>query len=292
MQARKLQNPFLSTSVNKFFPGRIIPGIFIYIFTTEVVKIWQSENYEGNNKSVISDYKKILKKAKKGDSNSYMLIQVFFSAVIILVSFMLKNESRELFSYAKENYQQFFETENYKESTFSYEFFIESTEKEIRERFNQLAAVFNSKGKADIIPANASTEKYYMEKKGTAPAAGYISSPYGVRKNPFNPKEKEFHTGLDIAAPKGTFIKAAFSGTVKAAGYSAVAGNYIRIESDNKIETLYAHNQFLLVKVNDTVVAGQVIATMGETGMATGPHVHFEFLSDGVRYNPIYAIEL
>ena len=73
---------------------------------------------------------------------------------------------------------------------------------------------------------------------------------------------------------------------------SDFTGNYIRISSENNITTLYAHNQFLFVKEGDSVLAGQIIATMGDTGYATGPHLHFEFIVDGIRYNPVYAIEL
>ncbi|MBQ3009042.1 MAG: M23 family metallopeptidase [Oscillospiraceae bacterium] len=178
------------------------------------------------------------------------------------------------------------------ESTFSFNSFIYNLEAELQQRFHQLVTVFNSKGSANIYPDNVSMKKYVPKEKGIPPAQGYISSPYGIRTNPFNSKEKEFHTGLDIAAPKGTFIKASFAGIITATGKSDIAGNYIKISSENGISTMYAHNQFLLVKEGDNVLAGQVIATMGETGMATGPHVHFEFLVDGTRYNPVYAIEI
>ena len=172
---------------------------------------------------------------------------------------------------------------------------MEKIYNELQIRFGQLVSVFNNfngKGKADIYPTNVSTEKYYIEEKGIIPVKGHISSPYGIRSDPFNKSKKEFHTGMDIAAAKGTYICAAFDGVVLKSSYSDTAGNYIRIKSENDVETLYAHNQFNLVKEGDKVLAGQVIATIGETGKATGPHLHFEFTADGVRYNPACVLTI
>lgn len=253
--------------------------------------MWEKESAEVSDFG--KEYNDIVKKAKKqSDSMIYLYIQICFSAIIILSSFMLKNGNADVFSYVKDNYNRFFEADTYMESTFSFNTFMKKMEDELEIRFNQLVTVFSSKGSADMYPSNVSTDKYYIEEKGIVPAQGYISSPYGIRVNPFNSKEKEFHTGVDIAAAKGTFVRAAFSGIVTESSKSKIAGNYIRIESENGISTMYAHNQFLLVRKGEKVIAGQVIATMGDTGMATGPHLHFEFLADGIRYNPIYAIDI
>lgn len=241
-------------------------------------------------------YKKVVSKArKKADNILYLYVQIMFMSVLMLTSFMLKKSNNDTFLFAKDNYIQVFETDSYMESTFSYNTFVKKMKDELQIRFGQLVTAFNNisgKGSANIYPSNVSCDKYYLENKGVTPADGYISSPYGIRTNPFNSKEKEFHTGLDIAAPKGTFIKASFSGVVTKSEWSNIAGNYIKIQSDDGISTMYAHNQFLLVQEGEHVLAGQVIATMGATGNATGPHVHFEFLVDGIRYNPIYALSI
>ena len=253
--------------------------------------MWQKEF--SDDMHLIDEYKKEIKKhRKKKDSIAYLNVQLFFSLVIIVMSVMFKTGSEQVFSYVKENYDYFFETDTYRESTFSYNSFAEKIENELNVRFTQLVSVFNSRGSADIIPATVSTKRFYTDKTAVTPAQGYISSPYGIRSNPFNSKEKEFHTGIDIAAPKGTFIRAAYDGTVTASEHSSVAGNYIRIRSEDKISTLYAHNQFLLVKEGDRVMAGQIIATMGDTGRATGPHLHFEFICNGIRYNPVYVLDI
>lgn len=243
------------------------------------------------------EYDRIIYKAKRQGNTSgvYLYIQMAFMCILILTSFFLKNGNPSTFAYAKASYQQFFETETVKESTFSYHTFMEKMQNEIEIRFDQLVqtfSTFTAKGSTGEYPDNVSTARYQLPISAVTPLQGYISSAYGVRKDPFNSKKKEFHTGLDIAAEKGTFVKAAFDGTVIKAESSAVAGNFITIQSADGISTLYAHNQFLLVKPGDTVLAGQVISTVGATGAATGPHLHFEILIDGVRVNPIYAIDL
>ena len=95
------------------------------------------------------------------------------------------------------------------------------------------------------------------------------------------------HTGVDIGGmEKGTPVYAAGKGTVKEAGFNPQDGNFVRIDHGNGQETFYAHCEKLLVKTGDTVTLGQTIATVGSTGQSTGPHLHFEFLVNGVSQNP------
>ncbi len=259
--------------------------------------MWQKEDISEPVVNTLQDeYIKIIKNSRKEkDTNFYLYFQIMFMSVMLIVSFVLKSGEPDIFEFAKDSYAEIFETDNFTESTFSYNAFWEEMQKELQYRYGQLVTVFNNlsgQGSADIYPDNVSTDKISVSVKGVSPAKGYISSPYGIRKNPFNSKEKEFHTGIDIANEKGTFIRSTFDGTVISAGNNDTAGNYIRIQSDDNIATLYAHNQFLFVKTGDRVVAGQVIATMGDTGMATGPHLHFEFIYNGTRYNPVYALDI
>ncbi|KUO51255.1 MAG: hypothetical protein APF76_17385 [Desulfitibacter sp. BRH_c19] len=112
------------------------------------------------------------------------------------------------------------------------------------------------------------------------PCTGQITSPYG-------PRSSGFHHGLDIAASRGTKIKATRSGQVEFAGWLNVYGRTVIVNHGNGNQTLYAHSNQLLVKEGQQVVAGQAIATIGTTGNATGPHVHFEIIMDGNRVDPI-----
>ena len=116
------------------------------------------------------------------------------------------------------------------------------------------------------------------------PARGRITSPYGMR---VISGRKDFHAGIDIGGPTGTNIVAAESGRVSYAGYMRGYGNVIILSHDGGYSTVYGHNSVNLVKKGQYVNKGSVIAKMGSTGNATGPHLHFEIRSSGKPVNPI-----
>lgn len=117
------------------------------------------------------------------------------------------------------------------------------------------------------------------------PVSGVISSRFGIRS-------RDNHKGLDIAAPKGTAIKASASGTVIFSGYGSNTngysgyGNTVAIKSNGSVTILYAHCSALYVKTGQTVSQGQVIAAVGSTGISTGNHLHFEIRYNGKAVNP------
>ncbi|GAB4117081.1 MAG: hypothetical protein Kow00103_13490 [Candidatus Caldatribacteriota bacterium] len=116
------------------------------------------------------------------------------------------------------------------------------------------------------------------------PVQGRITSNYGIRT--FNGR-REFHSGIDIGAPSGTNILAAESGTVGFSGYMRGYGNVIILSHENGYSTVYAHNSVNLVKKGQYVKKGNIIAKVGKTGNATGPHLHFEIRSSGKPLNPL-----
>ncbi len=118
------------------------------------------------------------------------------------------------------------------------------------------------------------------------PVTGRITSPFGYRIHPIL-KTKNYHTGLDIAAPSGTIVVAANTGTVIKAGWNNSYGNLLMIDHGGGIVTLYAHNSSLSVKVGDVVSKGQQVSKVGSTGMSTGPHLHFEVRVEGKYKNPM-----
>jgi len=109
---------------------------------------------------------------------------------------------------------------------------------------------------------------------------------YGMRMHPIF-HEWRMHTGIDIGAPTGANILAANSGTVIMAEYSSGYGNKIVVDHGGGIVTLYAHCSKIIAKVGQKVDKGQVIALIGSTGWATGPHLHFEVMEDGERHDPL-----
>ena len=116
-------------------------------------------------------------------------------------------------------------------------------------------------------------------------SSGWISSGYGERNDPFTGKRAQ-HEGLDFAGVKGSEILGVARGVVIWAGQKQGYGKTLEIDHGNGYVTRYAHNEELLVKAGDRVIAGQTVARMGETGRASSPHVHFEVLHNGNAINP------
>jgi len=98
------------------------------------------------------------------------------------------------------------------------------------------------------------------------------------------------HTGLDIANKTGTDLYAADAGTILVSGWGKGYGNYIDIDHGGGKKTRYGHLSQSYVTVGQTVSKGQVIGAMGSTGWSTGPHLHFEVMINGVKYNPLNYI--
>ena len=118
-----------------------------------------------------------------------------------------------------------------------------------------------------------------------------VSSNFGYRENPVT-KAYGFHSGIDLAAPEGTPIYAAYAGSVSEVGYSAVRGNYIVLEHGNGVRTVYCHCSTLLAEKGANLKSGEVIAAVGATGQTTGPHLHFEIWLGTTRCNPAWVLEV
>ena len=119
---------------------------------------------------------------------------------------------------------------------------------------------------------------------------GYISSYYGLRVHPIT-KKYEFHKGIDFATIKAkSDIYAVAAGIVIRSDYSRSYGNVIEIDHGSGYVSKYAHNAKLYVPLGATVYRGQPIAQLGNTGLATGPHVHFEILKNGKNVDPFKYI--
>ncbi len=109
----------------------------------------------------------------------------------------------------------------------------------------------------------------------------------GVLYGRFGKKGREPHDGIDLAAPSGSPVKTAQEGTVLYAGEQQGYGLIVIVQHSNGLITLYAHNRDLRVKTGQTVRRSQVIATVGESGRTSGPHLHFEVRVDGKPVDPL-----
>ena len=114
---------------------------------------------------------------------------------------------------------------------------------------------------------------------------GKLSSAFGYRVHPIS-GEEGVHTGMDIAAPEGVPISAAFYGTVLETGESKGYGKYVLMEHAGGLRTFYAHCSEIAVGEGMVLRPGNVIAYVGSTGNSTGPHLHFEVRLRGLRCDP------
>lgn len=148
---------------------------------------------------------------------------------------------------------------------------------------------YSIENEADV-PDNASLSTYTITENMINPVInGRITSEFGSRIHPIS-NQLTFHAGIDIAADKGTPIYSAFDGKVLVSDYDEWNGNFLKIQHEDDLMTVYCHCDSLNVKKGDVIRAGEVIGYVGSTGSSTGPHLHFELRIDNVSYNPQIAL--
>lgn len=140
------------------------------------------------------------------------------------------------------------------------------------------------------MPENASLEQRNLGFPHCTPVAGHLTSTFGWREHPVEGGNK-FHYGVDLGAENGTDILAFADGEFYASGESSTLGNYVMLRHQDGYVTLYAHCSRVTI-TGGSVKMGEKIAEVGDTGLTTGPHLHFE-LHDGELYlNPIYYVDI
>jgi murein DD-endopeptidase MepM/ murein hydrolase activator NlpD len=127
-----------------------------------------------------------------------------------------------------------------------------------------------------------------LERPQVMPVTQFVRPLPGPIVSPFGPRRAVWHGGVDLRADRGDPIQAAAAGMVISSGWERAYGRVIKIWHQYDLMTVYAHNFENLAKVGDWVEQGQVIATVGSTGRATAPHLHFEIRLAGRKYNPIF----
>jgi murein DD-endopeptidase MepM/ murein hydrolase activator NlpD len=119
------------------------------------------------------------------------------------------------------------------------------------------------------------------------PAIGHLTSGYGPRMSPYAARIK-MHEGLDIGAPVGTSIVSPADGVITFSGPKPGFGNFVQVDHGYGVETIFGHAASLSVKKGQKVSRGDRIATVGNTGYSTGPHVHYEVRVNGTPVDPLY----
>ena len=139
------------------------------------------------------------------------------------------------------------------------------------------------RGAGDASPAEAVSDVGWQW-----PLAEYqaVTSTFGTRVHPITGQESS-HDGVDLSAPEGVAVLAVRSGTVAETGWDESDGNYVLLDHGDGLTTLYGCLSVVSVEAGDTVVQGDVLGTVGQTGAATGPHLHLEAAQDGVLYDPL-----
>lgn len=138
------------------------------------------------------------------------------------------------------------------------------------------------------VPANVSYECPALPFEYVSPVSGIKSSGFGYRMHPIENKVK-YHYGTDFAANTGTDVTAFADGVIVAVGDSDSYGKYVMISHSDGYSTLYAHCSELCMGCGN-VSRGDVIARVGSTGAATGPHLHFELMHDETYLNPEFYL--
>ncbi len=140
------------------------------------------------------------------------------------------------------------------------------------------------------LPDNASLEQRSLGFDYASPVVAPLSSSFGWREHPVTGGQK-FHYGVDLAADYGSDVHAFAAGTVYATGESSTLGTYVMLQHEGGYITLYGHLSRASV-TGGSVALGDKIGEVGDSGMVTGAHLHFELHSGELYLNPIYYVEL
>lgn len=234
-------------------------------------------------------------KVRKADTGRVIIVQTLVCAFIIFLIVLAGRLSPDTFEFIKKEYNEIMAVDMTPAEI------ADSAAKAVQGAVStKVSAKEPEEAEQESIAAaeTSETEKTADKKDGaiavmasldnkeiTVPVHGRITSEYGYRTNPIS-GEYALHSGIDIAAKEGTDILAAYSGVVKSTGTGKSSGKYVVLLHSDGSETFYYHCSKILVKEDDIVRAGDVIALVGTTGWSTGPHLHFGVRENGKTVNP------
>lgn len=141
------------------------------------------------------------------------------------------------------------------------------------------------------LPENVHMAQTLLGFSYADPLEATLTDKFGYRQHPIDGNQ-QFHYGLDLEAPAGTVIRSFADGKVSVVGESSQLGKYVTVVHAGDYTTLYAHCSRITASAGQQVKIGDPIAEVGETGQATGPHLHLELYRDTTYYNPIYYVSV
>lgn len=244
--------------------------------------------------------KKLKEELPKTPAGGVIAVQCSIAAIVLGAVFLLRLLAPPVFSGFATQYLDYLETGTPMTSTEQIYRFASAGLKSAQEAVAAFAASLENKpvaagGQYEITHSEylktVTTGPYFLSDRAYVPVQGSVTSPFGYRTHPITGKD-DFHTGIDLAVPKGTEIGVAFSGVVAETGYNKINGNYVMVVHSGTVATAYCHLDRIGVKVGDQLKRGETLGLVGETGMATGPHLHFELYINGVRVDPAPALGL
>lgn len=143
----------------------------------------------------------------------------------------------------------------------------------------------------DNLPENVRMTQTLLGFAYANPLDAILTDKFGYRQHPID-GDQQFHYGLDLEASVGTVIRSFADGKVSVVGESSQLGKYVTVVHAGDYTTLYAHCSRVNASAGQLVKIGDPIAEVGDTGQATGPHLHFELYRDTTYYNPIYYVSV
>lgn len=230
-----------------------------------------------------------IKTGKKSFGDAFSLLCIIQTAAVILAAFIMFIVSRVSPAYFTELTK---DIEGIFRQNFDLGGYFTPTDEKEYTPVKEMS--FNNEETEKIYFVTAVPSEYICPddtaENAVMPVSGTVTSEFGYRTHPIYGDES-FHSGLDIAAAEGTPVHAVLDGTVISAGTAPKAGNYVKIDHGDFRVTLYCHCSELYVGEGDFVRRGEVIASVGQTGLATGPHLHIEFYEDSEITDPRVLLE-
>ncbi len=162
---------------------------------------------------------------------------------------------------------------------------LASTEQMIEQMIMKIDFQKETSSESNELRENPNPTAFFTSIPNIKPLSGLITSAFGVRLHPVY-NVSLFHTGIDISASEGTKVQATGDGIVAFSGYDKGYGQRITINHGYGYKTIYAHLSKSLVRQGQKIKRGEIIALSGNTGLSTGPHLHYEVLKDNTRVDP------